>query len=154
MNNWWDFEVLGEIFIFLKLLFVWSHLTPHFNQKLQLTRVIILKFIILKTGSALKLLFFCLKCCVWVICVFLVLLLAWGCIIPQINQKNLIIVIILLRSTPLAPEVSKMAYFLEKLTFLLISYLLSHLFYTFHFGCIFQLLVFISLVGQICIPSW
>ena len=67
--------------------------------------------------KCLKIAIFCLKSCVWVICVFLVLLLAWGCITPQINQKNLIIVIIFTRSTPLAPEVSKMAYFLEKLTF-------------------------------------
>ena len=116
MNNWWVFDVLTKILILLEPFFVWSHPTPRF-KKVQLMGVIILKFIISKTGSALKLLFCCLKSFVSVICVFFVLLLAWGRITPQINQKNLIIVIILLRSTLLLLEVSKMAYFLEKLTF-------------------------------------
>ena len=33
MNNWWDFDVLGEIFISPKPFIVWSRTTPHFNQK-------------------------------------------------------------------------------------------------------------------------
>ena len=67
--------------------------------------------------ECLKIAIFCLKYCVWVTCVFFVPLLAWGRITPQIIQKNLVIVIILLRSTLLAPEVRKMAYFVVKLTF-------------------------------------
>ena len=49
-------------------------------------RVITLKFIILKTGSSLKLLFL-FKMLFRIISVFFVLLLALGRITPQINQK-------------------------------------------------------------------
>ena len=57
MYNWWDFDIFWDIFILLEPFFIWSRPTPHFYQKTQLIGVIILKFIILKTGSALKLLF-------------------------------------------------------------------------------------------------
>ena len=35
MNNWRHFDILGEIVISPEPLIVWSHATPHFNQKTQ-----------------------------------------------------------------------------------------------------------------------
>ena len=126
VNNWWDFDVLGEIFILLKTLFVWSRPNPRFNQKTKtygdnttyarirvftdpyspytdrivgsvlirenkgqwkpvfshiLCSLNILKFIIVKTGSALKLLLLP-KVLFRVVCVFFVPLLVWGRITP------------------------------------------------------------------------
>ena len=57
INNWWDFDVLGEIFIPLQLFFVWSRPTFILIKKTRLMGVITLKYIILKTGRGLKLLF-------------------------------------------------------------------------------------------------
>ena len=57
MNNWWDFDVFREIFISPEPFIAWSRVTPHFNQKTQLMGVIILKYIILRMGGCLKLLF-------------------------------------------------------------------------------------------------
>ena len=39
MNNWWDFDVLGEIFISPKPFIVWSRATPLFNQKTTYVRL-------------------------------------------------------------------------------------------------------------------
>ena len=119
MNNWWHFDVfLGGTFSYFWNRFFYEvvrHLI--LIKKLQLMGGNYIEFHHLENRKCLKIAIFCLKCCVRVICVFFVPLLAWGRITPQIIQKNLIIVIILLRSTLLAPEVRKMAYFVVKLTF-------------------------------------
>ena len=107
----------GDIFILLEPFFLWSRATPHFNQKIATYGGNYIEVHHFENRKCLKIAIFCLKCCVRVICVFFVPLLAWGRITPQIIQKNLIIVIILLRSTLLAPEVRKMAYLVVKLTF-------------------------------------
>ena len=107
----------GNIFILLEPFFLWSRATPHFNQKIATYGGNYVEVHHFENRECLKIAIFCLKCCVWVTCVFFVPLLAWGRITPQIIQKNLVIVIILLRSTLLAPEVRKMAYFVVKLTF-------------------------------------
>ena len=109
MNNWWHFDVFlgGDIFILLEPFFLWSRATPHFNKKIATYGGNYIEVHHLENRKCLKIAIFCLKCCVRVICVFFVPLLAWGRITPQIIQKNLIIVIILLRSTLLAPEVRK-----------------------------------------------
>ena len=52
-----NFDVLGEIFIPLQLFFVWSRPTFILIKKTRLMGVITLKYIILKTGRGLKLLF-------------------------------------------------------------------------------------------------
>ena len=57
MNNWWHFDIFQEFLISPELLIIWNCATTHFNQKTQLMGVIILKYIILRTGSGLKLLF-------------------------------------------------------------------------------------------------
>ena len=57
INNWWHFDIFKEILIFLELLIIWNRATPNFNQKTPLVGIIILKYIILRTGSGLKLLF-------------------------------------------------------------------------------------------------
>ena len=107
----------GEIFILLEPFFLWSRATPHFNQKIATYGGNYVEVHHFENRECLKIAIFCLKCCVWVTCVFFVPLLVWGRITPQIIQKNLVIMIILLRSTLLAPEVRKMAYFVVKLTF-------------------------------------
>ena len=35
MDNWWNFDVFGEIFISPEPFNVWSRATPHFNPKTQ-----------------------------------------------------------------------------------------------------------------------
>ena len=72
MNNWWDFDVLGEIFILLEPFFVWSHLTTHFNQKVATYGGNYIEVHHLENRKCLKIAIFCLKCCVRVICVFFV----------------------------------------------------------------------------------
>ena len=72
MNNWWDFDVLGEIFILLEPFFVWSHLTPHFNQKIATYGGNYIEVHHLENRKCLKIALFCLKCCVRVIYVFFV----------------------------------------------------------------------------------
>ena len=61
INNWWNFAILGGIFISPEPSIVWSRATPHFIQKTELIinwrEVIILKNIILRNGSGLKVLF-------------------------------------------------------------------------------------------------
>ena len=61
INNWWNFAILGGIFKSPEPSIVWSRATPHFIQKTELIinwrEVIILKNIILRNGSGLKVLF-------------------------------------------------------------------------------------------------
>ena len=109
MNDWCHFDVFwgGTSSYFWNRFFyeVVRHLI--LIKKIATSGANYIEFHHFENRKCLKIAIFCLKCCVRVICVFFVPLLAWGRITPQIIQKNLIIVIILLRSTLLAPEVRK-----------------------------------------------
>ena len=55
--NWWDLDVFSGILVSPKPLVLWGRKVPHFIQKTQVMRVIVVKYGIFKSGSCLKYLF-------------------------------------------------------------------------------------------------